>query len=470
MDCCLVCPTDRNANETLGFVRTPVNVIYPSSSGRFLFVASNVDDRNSFIRAKTGSCVTPNKTVIEHSDSMVSLHKNNSEVLTVNLTGFPSCQSIHLEITKCGMYSTLTITKFGTETDCNSRQIHEVSICQYQENVTLRSSDESHTFALLVSLILLATFFMVFETGIADASVVKYLEKIGRPGDYGKQRIFGGFGWGIFSILAGMANDKFEETFKVNKFLASFSLNMALILLTLLCVSKLHTSHLAATEKPPILKNLARILSNFKVVSFFLVLVVNSTGNGFIMHYLLIYLEDLGANNLLMGLSLAVTTSAEIPLMFISGYIIKKLSHEGVFILTFVAFSLRMFCYSLIPSAWYVLPVELLHGITFGIMWPATTSYAGIISPHGMAATVQGLASGIYFCLGSVISGFTGGTVYAKYGARKMFRGLSLLMIISGILFAVSNKIYNVFIEKRRREKFELNELRGLEKDDQNFA
>lgn len=458
MNCCFVCQAKRNSDklETSGPEGIPINIV-SSSNG---IMAAHVLNKSSLVdQVNPGTCNSHDSAALGLPS--LSLDKNSSGLFTFNVTRFSSCQTILLDASNCELYSSLTLTKVKTEDGCNSTQITQLTICK-NRNVKHKSLDDSRTFALLMGLILLASFFMVFESGIADASVVKYLIKIGRPRDYGKQRIWGGFGWGIFSVLAGMANDKVEESLQVNKYLASFSMYLALIFLTMLCVSKLHTSHLAASERPAILKTLASILPNFKVVSFLLVLLLNSIANGFIFMYLFIYLEELGANNLLMGITLAVSISAEIPLMYVSGFIIKKISHEGVFILTFMAFALRVFCYSVIPSAWYVLPVELLHGITFGMMWPAATSYVGIVAPHGMAATLQGLASGVYFYLGWVISGFVGGTMYAKYGAKKMYRTLSLLMLISGVLFALSNKLYEVLIEKKKtgKENVELNELK----------
>ncbi len=44
-----------------------------------------------------------------------------------------------------------------------------------------------------------------------------------------------------------------------------------------------------------------------------------------------------------------------------------------------------------------MLPVELLHGITFASGWGAGTTHSRHIAPPGLAATMQGIFQGLYF-------------------------------------------------------------------------
>jgi hypothetical protein len=71
--------------------------------------------------------------------------------------------------------------------------------------------------------------------------------------------------------------------------------------------------------------------------------------------------------------------------------------------IAFVAYTVRFIGYSFLTNAWFVLPIELLHGLTFGLMWAAATSYGSIITPPGMSGTIQGLISGVHFGFGNYI-------------------------------------------------------------------
>lgn len=56
---------------------------------------------------------------------------------------------------------------------------------------------------------------------------------------------------------------------------------------------------------------------------------------------------------------------------------------------SFLPFIPRLAYYSVLVEPWAVLPIELLHGVTFGCGWTAGTVHAGRIAPPGMAATMQ---------------------------------------------------------------------------------
>lgn len=63
------------------------------------------------------------------------------------------------------------------------------------------------------------------------------------------------------------------------------------------------------------------------------------------------------------------------------------------FSISFAMFALRFLLYSIIRDPLWVLPVELLNGITFGLSYIAGISYSAKIAPVGSEGTVQGLFS-----------------------------------------------------------------------------
>ena len=52
---------------------------------------------------------------------------------------------------------------------------------------------------------------------------------------------------------------------------------------------------------------------------------------------------------------------------------------------------MRFFFYTIANHYWYQVPIELLHGLTFGLMYPAASTYVGNVSPPGTTATMQSL-------------------------------------------------------------------------------
>lgn len=64
--------------------------------------------------------------------------------------------------------------------------------------------------------------------------------------------------------------------------------------------------------------------------------------------------------------------------------------------LVLFSFGIRFLLYSIITDPWWCLPIELLQGLTFGILYATMTSYASIVAPPGTENTVQGLVGAIF--------------------------------------------------------------------------
>jgi MFS family permease len=78
------------------------------------------------------------------------------------------------------------------------------------------------------------------------------------------------------------------------------------------------------------------------------------------------------------------------------GWILKKMGHIHMMSIVLLSVGLRFVLYSLLVNPWWVLPIEILNGFTFGMFYSSMTSYAAIISPPGTEATMQGLAGGLF--------------------------------------------------------------------------
>jgi MFS family permease len=90
--------------------------------------------------------------------------------------------------------------------------------------------------------------------------------------------------------------------------------------------------------------------------------------------------------------------------MYVSGPVIRRLGGVRCLYVVAVAYTVRFVSYSLIPGAWFVLPVELLHGVTYGLLMPTVTSYGSPIIPPEMSATIQGIIGGLFDSLGKYLS------------------------------------------------------------------
>lgn len=121
---------------------------------------------------------------------------------------------------------------------------------------------------------------------------------------------------------------------------------------------------------------------------------------GFIENFLFWFLEDLGGSKSLMGLTITVGGVLGIPLLVLSGPIVKKLGHAHVIFIGFVFYAIRLIGYSVINHPWLCLIFEAMESITFGLSFTAAVTYAAKLSTVTTDTSIQGMLGGLYYGVG----------------------------------------------------------------------
>ena len=88
-------------------------------------------------------------------------------------------------------------------------------------------------------------------------------------------------------------------------------------------------------------------------------------------------------------------------------------------------------------GAWAVLPVQLLHGITFGLLWSVGNEYTRALAPPGLESSLQSAFQGtisLGACLGTVLSG----AVVQRHSFRPLFLGWAAVTAAAHALLAAS--------------------------------
>lgn len=99
----------------------------------------------------------------------------------------------------------------------------------------------------------------------------------------------------------------------------------------------------------------------------------------------------------LQGLAVGIQCIlGEMPFLFFSGWIIKRLGYCYCMSLGLFVFFVRFYLYSVITNPIWILPVEITNGITFGLCHAVLIAYARIISPPNSVTTVIGFAGSLF--------------------------------------------------------------------------
>ena len=111
----------------------------------------------------------------------------------------------------------------------------------------------------------------------------------------------------------------------------------------------------------------------------------------------------------------------------------ERLGGRRMLAVALIIYCVRLLLYSVLPSAVWVLPVQLLHGFSFGIYLMAAVTLVHQFVGSDLAATAQGLlASAMAF--GQMTGSIVGGILLDRVGIFVVYR---LSIIVTALALAV---------------------------------
>jgi len=238
---------------------------------------------------------------------------------------------------------------------------------------------------------------------------------------YGRIRMGGTIGWGIFAQIAGflLAVYGLEILFYV------FS---GIMLVTLFVSQKFSFGE--HQEHDPKSGTVWMLLKNRRWIVFLLLAFLGGIGAFSVAAYLSPYLQGLGADGRQIGFAFLVATLTELPAFYFGNLLVKKFSAYGLFVISLVLLGVRAVLFGVVNNLFLAIVVQGLGGAIFPAMWSACVAYADENAPAGLKATAQGLLGAVTFGFGAAVSGFVGGLLLESMGGRFMFLVFGIIILV----------------------------------------
>ncbi|XP_054706554.1 major facilitator superfamily domain-containing protein 6-like [Uloborus diversus] len=209
---------------------------------------------------------------------------------------------------------------------------------------------------------------------------------------YGVQRLWGTIGWGLGALAGGYLNQIISPDPSNIDYAPSFYLLAIVTILDLVPLYFIEVGNVKYSSN--ICKDVGFLLSKLHVVINIAIVFMVGVLSGLIWNYQFWFMEEIGASQILLGLSQTFECLlAELPCFIVSGWIIRKLGYNHCNSITFLCFGLRYLCFAYMYNPWMTLPLALLHGPTFGLFYASMITYGKSEAPPGTEATVQALLS-----------------------------------------------------------------------------
>jgi MFS transporter, PPP family, 3-phenylpropionic acid transporter len=285
------------------------------------------------------------------------------------------------------------------------------------------------SFLPLAVLIAMFAFSVAPIMPLVDHAVLEALGE--RTHEYGRQRIWGAYGWGLSAPVVGWITERFGLSWMF--YIYAAVMVVALLVTFRAPVGTALSGHTFGT-------GLATMLRDVRWIAFLFAVFVGGVSLSLSINFLPLYMRALGADLTLVGLAVTAATLSELPVMAFAGVLLARYGPRRILIAALVAWAVRLALSPLVAAPGWVLPIQLLHGPAFAAMWIAGVAYAKHLAPRGSGAAAQGLFTGVSVGLGGLVGGLFGGFTYEWLGPHWMFRLGAILALLSAGLLAYATR------------------------------
>lgn len=294
---------------------------------------------------------------------------------------------------------------------------------------------------------------------------------------FGQDRLFGAISWAVVSVILGITMD----IYKSSSVMYLFAVATQILLVVCLCaltggpadigsdvemtsrcagdnndayirddITKRPSTHIYADDEEKkmdtgtsgvieVLHVLYSFFDSPEKAMFTILYVILTMGTSIVENLVFLFFRDsLDSSYTTCGVSVAVTVLFEIPIFQYSKSLLRMFGRRGLLVIACAAYIVRVVGYTVAPSAWWVLLLEPMHGVTFGCACTASVDFAATMAPTNLDATSQAVL-GSLSGMGGLVGTTLGAFVEDKYGPHMLYRGAAVVVSITTFLYLVSS-------------------------------
>lgn len=277
-------------------------------------------------------------------------------------------------------------------------------------------------------LILIAAFSMVRGSVVPIAENVCLRDLREHGGQYGRMRWWGSFGFIVAALAGGWLIDGFSITVIFPVMAVS----------GLVLVGVLFFFPREGGEPLAGFRGALRVFLKSRPLFVFLgtSLLVSMSAGPFGI-YFSIYLRELGMPAGFIGLAWTVGVVSEIFFLVFAAAIQKRVGLKAMIAAGMFAAALRWEMITWSQNPVFVLGVQALHGIHFGVYHAAAVQYLDALSPSATKNTAQSLYSAATFGIGASAGAFIAGALLPVWGFSGLLHAGAALALIGAFGFVI---------------------------------
>ncbi|MFC0471831.1 MFS transporter [Halalkalibacter kiskunsagensis] len=274
-------------------------------------------------------------------------------------------------------------------------------------------------------------FFVSPTTALGDSLVQK--TSIQQNVSFGRIRLWGSLGFAITSLVVG-----YVLTWIGVEHILYPLLLMAVIGL----VMAFSIKDVPGTNKPVTVLDALKLTTNSSLMLFLLFVIFISVSHRTNDIYLGLYVVELGGPEAMIGWAWFIGVAAEALVFATTAYWYKKWSPLSFVIFAGVLYVFRWMLMGFAWSPWFILPIQISHGLTFGVFYIAAFQIVNKLTPEHLQATGHVLFITVIFGVAGIIGSLLGGYIIELTSIATLYfliSGSALLGTV-GLLFFQKNR------------------------------
>ncbi|MEW5953247.1 MAG: MFS transporter [Bacillota bacterium] len=284
---------------------------------------------------------------------------------------------------------------------------------------------QADTFSLLA---LTMVFFYTFcwpVLPLLDSLTLNTVRESG--GSFGNFRLWGSVGFALTALVSGsvLAVVGVDKMLYIYLGLVGVCIGLALL-----------TRDTQPLGRPVTMQKARELLVRREVLLFLVIITFLSTTNKANDAFLGLFIGQLGGNEAYVGWAWTIAPLSEVPVFALGAFLLSRYNELTLLAVASAAFALRWMLFVLVPGPEYLLAVQLLHSITFGLFFMSAVAYMSKLAPPELRASGQGLLSAFIGGVGGIMGSLLGGLVMAALGPRPMYAMCAVVCVGTALAFA----------------------------------
>ncbi|MGQ7889406.1 MFS transporter [Paenibacillus sp. WC2504] len=288
------------------------------------------------------------------------------------------------------------------------------------------------SFSLLYVCLAMFFFFQQPVNSLNDSQLMLSIRASGKS--YASFRVWGSIGFAVSAGGFGLLLRHYGTG--LTPILCLFTITCTLILVFFLKDARQSGKKLA-------LGGMLSILRSKKFVWFLTLIIIMSVSHRFNDGFLALYMRQLGAPDSVIGYAWMASALSEIPMFFFLSKHGHRFKELPLLAFAGIIYALRFFIMGSIHNPVWIIGVQLLHSLTFGVFLITANRYLSQIIPDEYRSSGQAIFAVAWSSIAGLISGTLGGWIYDAVGGSTVYVIAGCLSIVAAIGFLATHLFQN---------------------------